>query len=226
MSTVPRYFQTGANLVPVVLLFLLIVPSAGYAEGDPDTGPASRVCFRESTEPDCRWTVIFESAVMIRAADANVRPDRGSGLFTFNAGLMRDLGGRTAMGGSFYISGDDDGARLGFRYRYRYWLSDRTCLDLSPGILVWGDDNYQQPNMPGLVVSASFAANGLVAFDTHFELYRYNQQVWDPIISRVRDEDGTIRAFYIGVTGRSWGAFVPPILMLIAYAMTTEGDTY
>ncbi len=207
--------------LPLIAAILLVGLLSSARSEEPyvaDTSSqACNICWLEKAPPGCCWTIIFESGLRLRASESNVRAGKGDGLATFDFGFMRNLNPHTAMGGSFYISGDDDGSRFGLRYRYRRWLTSRSCIDLSPGILVAGADNYQDFRFPGLIASISVAAGGLISIDAYFEMYRYHSSYYDFASREIRDRKGTVRAFYLGGTGRSWMAFAMPVAVIVIF---------
>jgi hypothetical protein len=54
-------------------------------------------------------------------------------------GLMANVGGRTAIGASFFALWDDDGCAAGPAVRYRRWLRRAGSLDVAIGAPITGD---------------------------------------------------------------------------------------
>ena len=134
----------------------------------------------------------------------------------FDVGLMFNRTSKDAFGASIYLAGDDDGSRFGIRPRYRRWLTRRVALDFSAGVLFGGTDNYVKPKWPGFVASTSLAFAELISVDIHFESYRFERTVYTfPPTNSV--EKGTTSSLYVGLTGRSYGAFALPLGIIIGF---------
>lgn len=58
--------------------------------------------------------------------------------------------GNWALGGTFLLGADEDGARFEIRPRYRRWLGRKTAIDVGAGVLLRGSSNAQAvQNYPG-----------------------------------------------------------------------------
>jgi hypothetical protein len=68
---------------------------------------------------------------------------------TWDVGLMRNVSGKTAVGGTAFLGMDFETYRVGLRGRLRYWLNRDVSLEASPGVLVFGDDNLKFPGFTG-----------------------------------------------------------------------------
>ena len=82
-----------------------------------------------------------------------------SAMVTIDVGAMKNLGQRTAVGGSAYFGFDPDQTRLGAKARFRYWLSRSLAIDVAPGFIAGGTgvDAGRSYSYPGLVGELSFS---------------------------------------------------------------------
>ena len=65
----------------------------------------------------------------------------------------------------------DETTRLGIRGRYRRWLSRRLSLDVSPGVILGGEDAALNYDAPG-VLGATLNAGDLIAVMVDAEVAR------------------------------------------------------
>lgn len=82
------------------------------------------VCFRGRPLPQCRAFWLTEFGLSL--------PD---GPFGWELGGMRNVGTRSAVGGTLYLR-VDGGTAYGVKPRFRRWLSPVVALDVSPGIII------------------------------------------------------------------------------------------
>lgn len=89
--------------------------------------------------------------------------------FSFDLGWMKNISESGAVGFSGYALVSDPTSRLGLRARYRRWLSRRTSIDISPGILLSGEDSGIEYDPPGFVLGTTLNAGDLVALTVDAE---------------------------------------------------------
>jgi hypothetical protein len=134
-----------------------------------DTVPRP-TCFRGRPKPRCDSFWFTEFAATPRL---NANPSGAGGpdyYYTWDYGLMSNVGEKKALGGGLFLGGEDDGFRFGVKFRYRRWLTPRTPLDFSPGILIAGGDNQRKPQFPGFTGSVGVMHADLVGIAVQFEV--------------------------------------------------------
>src|SRR5207249_7423776 len=82
------------------------------------------LCFRGRPLPQCRAFWLTEFGLIL--------PD---GPLVWELGAMRNVGTRSAVGGSVYLR-IDGGTAYGVKPRLRRWLSPVVAVDVSPGIII------------------------------------------------------------------------------------------
>jgi hypothetical protein len=118
-----------------------------------------------------RWYPLTEAGVMFRINEPYRNPEfRGNDpradqiRFLGDYGAMVNLNRSAALGGTVFASAYEDGGSVGFRGRYRRWLSPLSSLDLSLGASFAGWSQYgePQPFAPIAGVTYSFRDQVLV----------------------------------------------------------------
>jgi hypothetical protein len=145
--------------------------------------------------PETRSFLITELGVM-RRLDRYPFPSRTSRTaVTFDLGWMKNVGTRHAIGFSGYAMPGDQ-TRLGIRARYRRWLSRGLSVDVSPGVILGGEDSGANYDAPGFVLGTTLNAGDLFAVMIDTELARYWEFAEDspPFVTRVNHTDVTYRA--------------------------------
>jgi hypothetical protein len=115
---------------------VLMMGIAFLLSGDTIAGQA---CFRGRPLPECRTFWITEAGVLYRFNLPESNHNWHETLmFNWELGLMFNRSKRYAIGGSFFLNFDDysNNTLVGFRPRYRHWLSPRISLDIAPGIIL------------------------------------------------------------------------------------------
>jgi len=123
----------------------------------------------------------------LRGADpsAENEPDF---FFSGELGLMVNKTEKHAIGGTFYFGISSDLWRTGLKARYRYWLTKESYLDVSPGVLLFGDASTSAVNMPGFTAHIALGASDWIALVGQVE-----------VVPRIYDAD------YAGApTGQRW----------------------
>jgi hypothetical protein len=175
------------------------------------TAQAQNRCFRGRPLPECKTFWITESSVLVRLDERNNQKWHQQLYYTFELGLMSNRDELLAFGGTMFLAFDDltDDFRLGYKARFRRWLSPKTSLDLAPGILTGTKTGF-----PGLSVSVAVIHSDRIALAGQLDMLRYG------------DGQGTDFAWYGGVRfGSGVGlamAIVGPIVALIAAAASFD----
>ena len=130
------------------------------------------VTWRGRPHPATKSFLITEFGVMQRL-DPYPWKFGGSRLaITFDVGWMKNVSTRSAVGFSGYAMPSDETTRLGIRGRYRRWLSRRLSLDVSPGVILGGEDAALNYDAPGYVLGATLNAGDLIAVMVDAEVAR------------------------------------------------------
>lgn len=209
------------RLVFPIMLLAVLLPS--------DTTASSCGWCRGKPPPDCRSFWVLESGWNLRQQGNNVRETKEDFLFVADFGYMRNVSSRSAIGGTAYVGADDDGALYGLRARYRFWLHRWFALDISPGILLAGQDNYMEPQFPGFVGSVSLGFGDWFALKTQFQAIKFKNLsyiTWDPFPNDVEHfvSEGTQTAWYIGIQFGSYAAVAFPVVLLVIAAASWGGN--
>jgi hypothetical protein len=173
----------GTATLTVVLAasLLAVTPPIASAQDKADQPapaqdkPGHALCWRG--KPECGSFVITEMGALYRLDDYPFQGDPSRIYLTFDAGFMKNLSKRHAVGLTGYALAGGDISRLGIRPRYRRWLSHNSSVDISPGILVSGEDPGIDYDPPGFVFGVSMNEGDLVALTLETEYARYREYV-------------------------------------------------
>lgn len=181
-------------------------------------------CFRGKPAPDCCGFILLETSLRTRLNNSLYRDQAEKFHGGLDLGFMVNRDSLSALGASFYASGDDDGGRWGLRGWYRRWLKHNAHIDLSAGVLIAGSDNYGDPKFPGLVASASWGYADLISIDLLTEIYRFTPGEYS--LYDENADTGTRASFFFGASGRSWAAFVLPAVVIVAFIIDPPFDDF
>jgi len=106
--------------------------TAGTAAGE------GRACFQPRPMPVCRSFLITEFGLQyfLTRPPGGVHEQRRV-LGTWEVGWMRNRSTHDAVGGSVFLSANDNAFRSGVRARYREWTSRETAVDVSPALILF-----------------------------------------------------------------------------------------
>ncbi|HYJ33178.1 MAG TPA: hypothetical protein VE326_08160 [Candidatus Binatia bacterium] len=106
----------------------------------------SALAFRGGDRTHCASFLLTEAGVFVPLTGA--APDQN--LFgSVDVGWMGNVGRSSAVGTSAFWESGTNHNRGGVRLRYRRWLNDRLSLELSPGVVLSGNDTYDPPGYIG-----------------------------------------------------------------------------
>ena len=205
--------QTRAYLLLLSVLIFLVFPEiiqAGCAFG------------RGKPQSECSGWIVINSAWLQRFA-GNVESEYKSRfLLNGELGYMKNVSPSQAVGGSLYLSGDDDGSNFGFMARYKKFLNKTISYDFCAGILLAGDDNYIDKKFPGFVFQSAISVKDWIAImlQAQFNRYDVNNYVYDINDSYWNRYSGTQSEFYLGLRFGSYAAFVVPVAVAVIVAAT------
>jgi hypothetical protein len=164
----------------------------------PVTTPRSRsggTSWSGRAPPTCRDFILTETALTLR-----LRGDLPSTAtaVTWDLGYMRNVASHSAVGGSFYLRTHSfEWLTMGFRPRYRHWLSRRVGLDIGPGFVLStggdfaGVDRAPQLAFGSINASATLTDGDLVALTAEYDALRFEGR-------------GTKSAWYAGARFGGW----------------------
>ena len=158
------------------------------AEEVPHSAHRHALCWRGHPAPECRSFLITEFGILGRIDNYPFQSGESRVAFTFDLGWMKNVSDRDAVGFSGYAFASDPSARLGIRGRYRRWLSRNTSVDLSPGVLLSGEDNIIDYDPPGLILGATLNGSDLVSLTVETEYSRFKDYGDGPFNPKSRSD--------------------------------------
>ena len=146
---------------------------------DPKRPHIPAVTWRGRPLAETRSFMITEFGVLARIDDYPYLGGDSRIQFSFDLGWMKNISANSAAGFTGYALVSDPTTRLGIRARYRRWLSRKTSIDVSPGVLLGGEDSGIEYDPPGFVLGATLSAGDLVALTVDAEYARNRDLVHD-----------------------------------------------
>ena len=154
-------------------------PEPNGSPGENRQRPTPAVTWRGHPLAETRSFMITEFGVLARLDDYPYAGGDSRMAISFDLGWMKNISERRAVGFSGYALVSDPTTRLGIRGRYRRWLSRKTSIDVSPGVLLGGEDSGIEYDPPGFVLGATVNAGDLVALTVDAEYARNLDLVHD-----------------------------------------------
>lgn len=180
----------GRNLTAAVL------DRRETVSGAPRPRRISSLTWRGHPYPETRSFLITELGLMYRLDRYPYSRFPSRTAVTFDLGWMKNVGTRHAVGFSGYAMPSDETTRLGIRGRYRRWLSPSLSVDISPGVILGGEDGGTNYDPPGAVLGVTLNTGDLFAVMIDTELARSWEFASEdpPFTTRVNHTDLTWRA--------------------------------
>ena len=171
----------GVDRTAAVLKHRQTVPSRDDPEANGREGPRRlpALTWRGRPLAETRSFMITEFGVLERIDDYPYLGGDSRIAISFDLGWMKNISERGAVGFSGYALVSDPTTRMGIRGRYRRWLSRKTSIDISPGVLLSGEDSGIEYDPPGFVLGATLNAGDLVALTVDAEYARNLDLVHD-----------------------------------------------
>jgi len=171
----------GVDRTAAVLKHRQTVPSRDDLEANGREGPRRlpALTWRGRPLAETRSFMITEFGVLERIDDYPYLGGDSRIAISFDLGWMKNISERGAVGFSGYALVSDPTTRMGIRGRYRRWLSRKTSIDISPGVLLSGEDSGIEYDPPGFVLGATLNAGDLVALTVDAEYARNLDLVHD-----------------------------------------------
>ena len=187
---------------------------------DPGRPHKPALTWRGRPLAETRSFMITEFGVLARIDDYPFRGSDSRIQFSFDLGWMKNISENGAAGFSGYALVSDPTSRLGIRGRYRRWLSRKTSIDVSPGVLLSGEDSGIEYDPPGFVLGATLNAGDLVALTIDTEVARNRDLVQEtPPFQWEKRTDVTWRAgakFGSGLGLLGAAGFVGLVIYIVA----------
>ena len=179
--------------------------------------------FRGRPLPECKAFWVLESAWNFRQSGTSIREGKKEFLFTADIGYMKNITAKSGIGLTAHMGADDDAGQFGLRARYRLWFDRDVYLDISPGILIAGEDNHSHPKFPGFVGTAALGFGDWVALVFQYQMIRFEDLSYidDAWIDHSVPQ-GTQKTSYIGVRFGSYLAIALPVVLLLIYGMQSS----
>jgi hypothetical protein len=130
------------------VLAVLLVTGSSLAD---QRGLVAQSCFAPHPFPQCRKHWLTEAGLSVRL---DPHPGTESVAATLELGHMVNLSPRSALGASVFLRGGEPVGGIGFRPRYRRWLTSSLSLDVAPGIVfqtLSSQFTLQSPTLSGQV---------------------------------------------------------------------------
>lgn len=172
-NRIAHIYAEGADVRDRVLKDHQALPGSGTF------GPTPRyrsLAFRGGDRSHCSSFLLTEAGVFVPITKPPGVGSRDQNLFgSVDLGWMKNVGSRSGIGASAFWESGSDHNRGGVRVRYRRWLGGRFSVELSPGIVLKGNDTY---DAPGVIGQASLNAGDLMSLVIEGEYERYRWQYW------------------------------------------------
>ncbi len=214
----------------VVMLIIAVTVLAA----SPSVAQTSQRGFSFTPRPleQTKTFTITEFSLGRRFGDYNLGDDDRSeseGLAAWELGLMRNVSERWAIGAAVFLNADDWRTQFGIKPRVRYWLGQRSSLDLAAGPILktYGED---QLTHTGISSHLGYNANSWLGFDLGFEYVSFDGMIFAPGGELLIPVKGDRSSFSIttrigGVPGAIAGVAVPAIVAALINAAFNDDDS-
>lgn len=210
-------------LISLILVFSISLTAPVAAEQfDYKEKTCECSCFRGKPLGECNTYWVIETGYMTRVNDDNQSGTKEN-LFLCEFGRMRNLSKKSALGGTFSIMAHEGVTTFGIGPRYRYWISQRMGLDISPHLIFANTGTYKTDGY-GYQINASIAIGELFSINGHYRNVSYKPggdvlgpaEDYGPFGGYQRPAE---KGFYFGMSGRSYAAPVVPAVILFFHLM-------
>jgi hypothetical protein len=151
------------------------------------------------------------------------------GLTSWELGLMRNVSERWAVGAAVFLNADEWRTQVGIKPRVRYWLGQRSSLDLAAGPILktYGED---QLTHIGISSHLGYNANSWLGFGLGFEYVTFDGTRFAPGGELLIPVEGDRSSFSIttrigGVPGAVCGIAVPAFVAAFIYIALNDDDS-
>jgi hypothetical protein len=176
---------------------LILASVSAVATGQQASGQqTSHACFAPRPRPRCDSWFITEAGLFRRFTD--VQDGDESTLFAYSLGWMVNRGARSAVGGELF-GGAEGEVRGGLAVRGRRWLSERSALDVSAGIHLYGDASSQNVAAGSPMVKVRLTHADLIAVTARVDVLKLQcGSGCYPTPGGGADPNATTTRFYLG----------------------------
>jgi hypothetical protein len=133
----------GIAVYILTLGALVTTPGLAQAPADPPGPAPKRFCLRGRPAPACTGFAIIEFGGALGSKDgedgiSSTWPYVERQIAFWELGLMRNLGARSAIGGTLLLTSR---ISIGIKDRSRHWLSPDYSIDVAPGLTDYAERN-------------------------------------------------------------------------------------
>ena len=178
VSRIPR--------IAALALALVVFAEAGVSRASEDASGRSPFT---GPPPETGWSPVFHFGLAVRIDEGSPLYRRGSAYAISDLGALRHFGRHFAAGPGVYLGGDDYRLRFGPKLRVATWITRDISLEVAPGLLVAGDEDWGgEVDYPGAVGEVSIGIDRSILFTAEVEQVRISK-------NGVRDTD---TSWYLG----------------------------
>lgn len=213
---------------------VLIIAALAIFTASPSVAQTSHRNFSFTPRPldQTKSFTITEFSLGRRFGDYTLGNDNRSeseGLAAWELGLMRNVSERWAVGAAVFLNADDWRTQIGIKPRVRYWLGQRSSLDIAAGPILktYGED---QLTHTGISSHLGYNANSWLGFDLGYEYVSLDGTQFAPggeLLIPVKGDRSSlsITTRIGGVPGAVAGVAVPAIFAALIYAALNDDDS-
>lgn len=182
-----------------------------------------KICFRGKRGQECDYFYIFETGytpILIQNDSPGKYRSRVL-VWTQELGLMRNLRGNRALGGSLFFALDDHGYKFAAKLRYRYWLRTHS-IDISSGVLFNVNDEAYEARFPSFTGHVGLNFYDIAIFTIRLDAIKYKTIPYylNPAPGN-KDTDVTLYGGLKFGSYASIGAIAASLgILVVAYAMS------
>jgi hypothetical protein len=126
----------------------------------PERRPYRSFRFRGGPREVCSSFLLTEFSWMRRVGGTGRASSDERMYASLDLGWAKNVGSAYAVGGTVFLGGDNTREHLGVRARVRRWLKPNLSLDLSPGVILAGEErDHAAVICPGFIAQASVMAD-------------------------------------------------------------------
>ncbi len=168
--------NAGRSAVLFLLAVIVIFHQTSFSHEEPKPNSVCKHCFTAKRYPACcsYWVTDLGFGVFTSSFDSQYN----SNIMAFaDLGYMINLNEKTSIGGTFFGVHDVNRRSAGVRFRYQRWLSDKTTLNFSPGIMLFGVGDFDSSVSlwPAFIATAHISYNSRINGYVGMEIFRMKQ---------------------------------------------------
>jgi hypothetical protein len=168
-----RVFSRAARLAGMAAACVALAAPGAAAQRSLDTTAhpgQGRACFQPAPMPVCKSFFITEFGVQDYVSEPPGIHNQRRVLATWELGYMENRSAHEAVGGSLFVSTNDQASRMGVRGRYRRWVGGGAAVDVSPALILFqSDENLEGSLTPGAALAAGVSLSDYLGLNTQVE---------------------------------------------------------